>query len=73
MLKHTENVMIVIMSIWIVLVDEDAYEDDIELVAFEPFGVASKLDTDGAQMFVILDKLLVIPIDETLADVDAFD
>ena len=60
------------MSIWIVLVDEDAYEDDIELVAFELFGVASKLDTDGAQMFVILDKLLVIRIDETLAGIDAF-
>ena len=73
MLKHTENVMIVNMSIWIVLVDEDAYKDDIELVAFELSGVASKLDTDGAQMLVILDKLLVIPIDKTLADIDAFD
>ena len=48
MLKHTENVMIVMMSIWIVLVEEDAYEDDIELVALELFGVVSKLDTDGA-------------------------
>ena len=73
MLKRTENVIIVIMSIWIVLVEGDADEDDIELVALELFGVVFKLDTDGAQVFVILDKLLVIPIDETLADVDAFD
>ena len=73
MLKHTENVMIVMMSIWIVLVEEDAYEDDIELVALELFGVVSKLDTDGAQVLLVLGKLLVIPIDETLADVDAFD
>ena len=73
MLKRTENVIIVIMSIWIVLVGGDAYEDDIELVALELIGVVFKLDTDGAQVFVILDKLLVIPIDETLADVDAFD
>lgn len=72
-MKRTENVMIVIMSIWIVMVKEDAYEDDIELVAFELFGVVSKLDTDGAQVFIVLGKLLVIPIDETLADVDAFD
>ena len=70
MLKHTENVM---MSIWIVLVEEDAYEDDIELVALELFGVVFKLDTNGAQVFVILEKLLVIPIDETLANIDAFD
>ena len=73
MLKHTENVMIVMMSIWIVLVEEDAYEDDIELVALELFGVVFKLDTNGAQVFVILEKLLVIPIDKTLADIDAFD
>ena len=73
MLKHTENVMIVMMSIWIVLVQEDAYEDDIELVALELFEVVFKLDTNGAQVFVILGKLLVIPIDETLADIDAFD
>ena len=62
-LKYTENVMIVNMSIWIVLLDENAHEDGIELVAFELFEVASMLGTDGAQMFVILDKLLVIPID----------
>ena len=73
MLKHTENVMIVMMSIWIVLVEEDEYEDDIELVALELFGVVFKLDTDGAQVLLVLGKLLAIPIDETLADVDAFD
>jgi hypothetical protein len=73
MLKRTENVIIVIMSIWIVLVEEDAYEDDIELIALKLFGVVSKIDTDGAQVFVVLGKLLVIPVDETLANVDAFD
>jgi len=73
MLKRTENVIVVIMSIWIVLVEEDAYEDDIELVALELFGVVSQLDTDRAQVFVVLGKFLVIPIDETLANVDAFD
>ena len=73
MLKRTENVIILIMRIWIMPVEGDAYEDDIELVALELFGVVSKLDTDGAQVFLILDKLLVIPIDETLANIDAFD
>ena len=73
MLKRTENVIIVIMSVWIVLVEGDAYEDDIELIVLAPFGVVFKLDTDGAQVFVIFEKLLVIPIDETLADIDAFD